>query len=689
MLDPERSGARRASRSSTRPWSPSTAEELSPIVTGIVYCGVDPRVPGGLRGAAGARVDAGARGLVGGRSRTMVAFTGRCLVHRAEILQLDGAVAGRARGGAPRGRALPRDARTRPRASRAIARESSSGCRASSPAAETAYRAGEHARLGAAAGPRAAAARAGAHRCLRSAAIRAGGSGDYAALLERAVCFRRYVEIMLAAGERRGRVARACTSSRQLVGRLRERDAGRDGRAGAGRGPARGAASAPTALVVASRGRATRWQALEAPVRDRPDARARRRGLPRCSATTRRPSSSSRRRASVFDAPRREAGPRRDSRPERRRMRTGCRAASSRCSGSSRPASTQPRDRVDARHQRAHRRAAPPEHLREARRLVARGGNRVRLRARPRLTLQRVVGIDHARYARKLVNPRDVARDRLPSYRRAKRAEEDEMASSGERVRDRHHRRRSGRPLDGVPPGAGSAMKCLILEADDRVGDVWRRRFDSLRLFTPAKYDGLDGLGNADQGLQLAHQGRGRRLSGGLRDALRASGPHRDRGGRSFQAGQGLRHHGGPRGADGRQRRRRVGPVAASPRRPSSAGRARPRHRAACTPTTTGTRRSCSRGRSSWSEPATPGADIALAFGHPCDDPFRADPMARCRSRPRRPGVPERPAGDAGSSRPHVLTEKTPIGRKMQVEVRKGGGPLLRVPKRPTCGPQG
>jgi len=27
----------------------------------------------------------------------------------------------------------------------------------------------------------------------------------------------------------------------------------------------------------------------------------------------------------------------------------------------------------------------------------------------------------------------------------------------------------------------------------------------------------------------------------------------------------------------------------------------------------------------------------------------------------------------------HVLTERTPIGRKMQVEVRRGGGPLLRV----------
>lgn len=34
----------------------------------------------------------------------------------------------------------------------------------------------------------------------------------------------------------------------------------------------------------------------------------------------------------------------------------------------------------------------------------------------------------------------------------------------------------------------------VILEADERVGDVWRRRWDSLRLFTPARYDGLDGM---------------------------------------------------------------------------------------------------------------------------------------------------------------------------------------------------
>ena len=33
----------------------------------------------------------------------------------------------------------------------------------------------------------------------------------------------------------------------------------------------------------------------------------------------------------------------------------------------------------------------------------------------------------------------------------------------------------------------------VILEAGERVGDVWRRRFDSLRLFTPARYDALPG----------------------------------------------------------------------------------------------------------------------------------------------------------------------------------------------------
>ncbi|MPZ99387.1 MAG: FAD-dependent oxidoreductase [Dehalococcoidia bacterium] len=36
----------------------------------------------------------------------------------------------------------------------------------------------------------------------------------------------------------------------------------------------------------------------------------------------------------------------------------------------------------------------------------------------------------------------------------------------------------------------------VILDANERVGDAWRKRWDSLRLFTPARFDGLDGMRN-------------------------------------------------------------------------------------------------------------------------------------------------------------------------------------------------
>jgi putative flavoprotein involved in K+ transport len=39
-----------------------------------------------------------------------------------------------------------------------------------------------------------------------------------------------------------------------------------------------------------------------------------------------------------------------------------------------------------------------------------------------------------------------------------------------------------------------TSLRFLIVDASERVGDVWRRRWDSLRLFTPAKFDGLPGM---------------------------------------------------------------------------------------------------------------------------------------------------------------------------------------------------
>jgi putative flavoprotein involved in K+ transport len=41
---------------------------------------------------------------------------------------------------------------------------------------------------------------------------------------------------------------------------------------------------------------------------------------------------------------------------------------------------------------------------------------------------------------------------------------------------------------------ARRGLPCVILEANERIGDQWRRRWDSLRLFTPACYDGIPGM---------------------------------------------------------------------------------------------------------------------------------------------------------------------------------------------------
>jgi putative flavoprotein involved in K+ transport len=72
--------------------------------------------------------------------------------------------------------------------------------------------------------------------------------------------------------------------------------------------------------------------------------------------------------------------------------------------------------------------------------------------------------------------------------------------------------------IDTVVIGAGQAglatgyhlaqrgEEFLILDAENRVGDGWRRRWDSLRLFTPARYSGLPGLAHPDPGDYLGKE---------------------------------------------------------------------------------------------------------------------------------------------------------------------------------------
>src|SRR3972149_3113335 len=39
-----------------------------------------------------------------------------------------------------------------------------------------------------------------------------------------------------------------------------------------------------------------------------------------------------------------------------------------------------------------------------------------------------------------------------------------------------------------------AGLDFVVLDADNRTGDEWRRRWGSLRLFTPARHDGLPGM---------------------------------------------------------------------------------------------------------------------------------------------------------------------------------------------------
>jgi putative flavoprotein involved in K+ transport len=39
-----------------------------------------------------------------------------------------------------------------------------------------------------------------------------------------------------------------------------------------------------------------------------------------------------------------------------------------------------------------------------------------------------------------------------------------------------------------------SGHDCLVVDANERVGDGWRRQWDTLKLYSPAKYDGLPGM---------------------------------------------------------------------------------------------------------------------------------------------------------------------------------------------------
>ena len=235
------------------------AGELSPFVTGLVYCSV---IDGchAIYELRRAREWTAALTAWCDRQPDMVAFTGRCLVHRAEILQLHGAWEA----------ALDEARRAGERALRAAAEGAAAQAayreaelrrlQGALTAAEDAYR--EAARAGAEPQPGLALLRLAQGRPDAATAAIRRVLGETADPLGRARLLPTAVEIRLAAGDVQGARA-ACEELERIAASL-----GRemlDALVAHARGAVALAEGDPGAALVDLRDAARRWQVLDAP----------------------------------------------------------------------------------------------------------------------------------------------------------------------------------------------------------------------------------------------------------------------------------------------------------------------------------------------------------------------------------------------------------------------------------------
>ena len=223
-----------------------------------------------------------------------------------------------------------------------------------------------------------------------------------------------------------------------------------------------------------------------------------------------------------------------------------------------------------------------------------------------------------------------------------------------------------------------AGVPCVVLDEHQRVGDQWRRRYDSLLLNTPAQYDGLPGLpfpaprGSYPTGADMAaHLER-----------------YAERMGLAVRGG--VRVHAVERQPDGDFRLvTSVGDIVAGNVVVACGAERLPRVPAFSRELDPAIRQLHSSGYRNPGQllpgpvlvvgAGQSGADIALETvraGHETWLSGRAKPEVPVRfgSRRLRLGLPM-----LWFLANHVFTVHTPIGRRMQPAVRRGGAPLLRV----------
>lgn len=217
---------------------------------------------------------------------------------------------------------------------------------------------------------------------------------------------------------------------------------------------------------------------------------------------------------------------------------------------------------------------------------------------------------------------------------------------------------------------------CLVVDAHERVGDVWRQRFDSLRLFTPARYDGLPGMPFPLQGWEFP---TGRQMA----DYLEAYAQTLELPVRTGFAVDGVQRDGGRFAVtSGRTVLTADNVVVASGTWQSPVT---PDFAAELDPSILQMHSADYRNPSQ----LRPGPVLVVGAGHSGTDiAFEVAGTHETYLSGRFHGeVPFRIGGRVSRMvmpllwfmANHVLTERTPMGRKMQREVRQGGGPLIRV----------